>query len=392
MKAMSHCDPTRRELFRRLGFTAAAFPLSWLALSCRRGSSQPGTTLNFFSVGTLNDGASWQRAEHELGTKVVFRDNQNDVGQVITQMITLGAGKAYDVGGLLGGAERELAQARTILPWDLNKIPNYKGIWPQVLDISTARVDGRQYGLPIAVNADSMIYLPEKTGTVDSYHAVFDRNFRGRTSMEDSWMNSVFFTAMYLKESSQVSIVDPSDLTVPELHEVMEFLTKQKRDGQFLKFWSGWEEGVDLITSGDVWVMTGWEPIVYEAQKRGVKAKYAKPKEGYEAWSTDLLLHVGAQDRHVIDAAHAFANWALGGFYGCQLALERGYVVPNDKAAQYIDEHDKAFTADQVSHIRNTVDGVKAKFSGVKSSVYWLNVRPNNIRAYEDLWSTFRAS
>jgi putative spermidine/putrescine transport system substrate-binding protein len=392
MNAMFHFDPTRREFLRRLSLTAAAFPLSELAVSCRRNWSKPETTLNFFAVGTLNDDASWHQLEHELEIKVIFRDNQNDVGQVITQMITLGAATTYDIGGLLGGAERELAQARTILPWDLTKISNYTGLWPEVGGISAARVDGRQYGIPIAVNADSMIYLPERTGTVDSYHAVFDPRFRGRTSMEDSWMNSVFFTAIYLKESHQANIVDPSNLTIPELREVMEFLTKQKRDGQFLKFWSGWEEGVDLITSGDVWVMTGWEPIVYEAQKRGVNAKYARPKEGYEAWSTNLLLHVGAQDRHVIDAAHSFANWALGGFYGCQLALERGYVVPNDKTDQFIQEHDKAFTADQVSHIRNTVEGVKAKFSGAKSTAYWLNVRPTNIRTYEDLWSTFRAS
>ena len=32
--------------------------------------------------------------------------------------------------------------------------------------------------------------------------------------------------------------------------------------------WKVWQDGVDLITSEEVWVMTGWEPIVYEARRR----------------------------------------------------------------------------------------------------------------------------
>jgi putative spermidine/putrescine transport system substrate-binding protein len=389
---MFHSDPSRRELLRKLGFTAAVFPLSGIAASCRRLGGHTATELSFFGVGTLDIGPEWRRAMDEVDIRVEFKDNLNDVGQVITQMITLDAATAYDVGGLLGGAETELAQAKTIIPWDLSKLSNFDGLWSWVKDISSARWEGHQYGIPIAVNADAMIYLPDKTGTVDSYHAVFDRKFKGRTSMEDSWMNSVIFTAIYLKESSQANIVDPGDLSLEELNIVMEFLTKQKRDRQFLKFWSGWEEAVGLITNGDVWVMTGWEPIVYAAQKRGARALYARPKEGYEAWSTNLLLHAGAQERHLIDAAHRFANWGLNGFYGCQLALERGYVVPNDRTVEYAHANPTMFTSNQISEIEKTIANVKAKFSGMKSTAYWLNVRPKNYRHYEDLWSKLRAS
>jgi len=33
--------------------------------------------------------------------------------------------------------------------------------------------------------------------------------------------------------------------------------------------------------------MTGWEPIVYAARKRGIDCYYAVPKEGYEAWGNN---------------------------------------------------------------------------------------------------------
>jgi putative spermidine/putrescine transport system substrate-binding protein len=389
---MFSSDISRRDLIRRLGFAAAALPFASLATSCKKSNDSTATKLEMFGVGTLDIGPNWHKTIDDIGVRLLFKDNQNDVGQVITQMITLDAAASYDVGGLLGGAEAELAQAKTIIPWDLNKVPNFAALWPWVKDIPSARWEGLQYGIPIAVNADAMIYLPEKVGTVDSYHAVFDRKFKGRTSMEDSWLNSVIFTAIYLKESAQANIIDPSDLTLDELHVVMEFLTREKRDGQFLKFWSGWEEGVYLITNGDVWVMTGWEPIVYAAQKKGANALYAKPKEGYEAWSTNLLLHKGAQDHHTLDAAHAFANWCLGGFYGCHLALERGYVVPNDLTLEYAREHMNILNGTPIANIQHTIDNVRTKFSGKQGNPYWLNVRPKLYREYQDLWSKLRAS
>ncbi len=55
--------------------------------------------------------------------------------------------------------------------------------------------------LPLST-ADSIIYLEKETGPIDSYHAVFDPKFKGRTSMEDAWINSVIFAAIYLKENS----------------------------------------------------------------------------------------------------------------------------------------------------------------------------------------------
>jgi len=146
--------------------------------------------------------------------------------------------------------------------------------------------------------------------------------------MEDAWIIVLSLRPIYLKESGQVKIGNPGNLEEDELAQVMEFLIKAKRDGQFLTFWQGWEQGLKLIKSKEVWVMTGWEPIVYAAQKEGVNAVYAVPKEGYEGWSNDLILHKGAHTRGLVDIAHAFANWELSGYYGCALADLRGYVVP----------------------------------------------------------------
>jgi putative spermidine/putrescine transport system substrate-binding protein len=89
--------------------------------------------------------------------------------------------------------------------------------------------DGKVYGIPTVINADSMIVVTDKVGSVDSYGVIFDPKLKGKTAMEDAWINSVTFTAIYLKNSENAKIAEPGNLTADELGLVMEFLIKHKR-------------------------------------------------------------------------------------------------------------------------------------------------------------------
>ncbi len=351
-------------------------------------ADQKATPLNFWGTGTLDIGARWSRLRDELGIALQFEDNNNDPGPVIAKLVSGGEAKTRHISGLQGGAEKELANRGALLPWDESRLPSLGRMWTWARDIPYVRVNGVRYGIPTVVNADSMIYLPERLGRVDSYSAVFDPKLAGKTSMEDAWINSVIFTAIYLKENHLQAIGDPGNLTETELRGVMAFLNDKAKAGQFRKLWSGWKDGVDLIVSKQVWVMTGWEPIVYEARRQGVQAEYAVPREGYEGWSNDLLLHPGAQKDGVVDLAHKLVEWELSGFYGCSLLDMRGYVVPTDSTVEYATRHPEDF---QPPKIKAAVDGVKKKFFEMKGKVYWQNVRPDNYRLYEELWANFRS-
>lgn len=351
-------------------------------------------SLRFYGTATLDIGSDgWKELEKSIGTQLSFKDNGNDAGPVIAQMTAGAAAADYDIGGLLGGAEAVLASAGTILPWDLSKIPNWKSVWQWAKDIEHARWQGKQYGLPLVVNADSMIYLPDRiksvpgyeSGIVDSYAAVFDPRLKGKTSMEDAWVNSAIFTAIYLKQNNLLTVKDPGNLTEQELKGVMEFLIDKKRSGQFRKLWSGWEQGVEVMRSGEVWVMTGWEPIVKALQDQGLNAKYAMPKEGYEGWSIDLLLHSGAEKRGSLELCHRVANWLQDGFYGATLALARGYAVPNDSTAAFVNRSNMA----KGQQVLDTLKQVQGK---VAKTLFWQNVRPDNYRLYEEWWSKLRAA
>ena len=332
----------------------------------------------------LDIGAKWKNFKDETGVGAVFTDNGNDMGPVVARLAAGNANELFDVGGFQGGAERELARQGVIVPWDLSKIPNFASLSKWAKDISYLKVDGKQYGIPTVVNADSIIYRPDKVGKVDSYGVIFDKKLKGRVAMEDAWINSVIFTAMYLKESMAQPIANPGNLTESELGLVMEFLIKHKRDGQFRTFWNGWEQGVQLVANGEVYAMTGWEPIVYEGRKRGLKVEYAAPVEGYEGWGNNTVLLKGAVTRGATDNAHKFVNGLLSGLYGCELGQSRGYLVPTDKNLEYAKANPNLYKAAEVEKLSAHVN---AKFKG---KVYWQNVRPDNFQLYETWWQKLR--
>jgi putative spermidine/putrescine transport system substrate-binding protein len=373
---------TRRQLFHRAALGAGA-----LALGTLRAPriAQAANGIDFWASGTLDIGdEGWKLFADESGIKVRFTDNGNDPGPVVARLAAGNANDIFDVGGLQGGSEKELAKRGLIAPWDLSRIPNYASVWEWAKNIPYVTYEGKIYGIPTVINADSIVALRNKVGTVDSYGVIFDRKLRGKTAMEDAWINSVIFTAIYLKNSENARISEPGDLTADELGLVMEFLIKHKRDGQFRTFWSGWEQGLQLVANQEVWVMTGWEPIVYAARRRGLDCYYAAPKEGYEAWSNNTILLKGAVDRALSNTAHQLANAFLSGFYGCKLATLRGYAVPTDNTVAYAAAHAGAFDP---AAVRELSEHVKAKFSG---RVYWQNTRPANFLLYEEWWQKLR--
>ena len=132
--------------------------------------------------------------------------------------------------------------------------------------------------------------------------------------------------------------------------------------------------------------MTGWEPIVYAAKAAGINAEYAVPREGYEGWSNDLVIHIGAEKRNLIDEVHEFANWLLSGYYGCELFKQRGYIVPNYNSIDFA-QKTKGYEAIEQE---KKMELVKSKFFNNKGKAYWQNVRPKNYKLYEEWWSKLR--
>jgi putative spermidine/putrescine transport system substrate-binding protein len=252
-----HSNVQRRDFLKLMGAGGIALSAGGLSFASRV-AAQDAATVAFWATATLDIGDKWPEFAKQNGVAPEFTDNGNDLGPVIARLAAGNANDLFDIGGFQGGAEKELARQGVIIPWDTAKIPNYESLWQWAKDIPYLKQDGKQYGIPAVVNADSIIYRPDKLGKIDSYGAIFDPKLKGRVAMEDAWINSAIFTAMYLKESENQPIADPGNLSESELGLVMEFLIKHKSDGQFRTFWNGWEQGVQLVADQEVDAMTGW--------------------------------------------------------------------------------------------------------------------------------------
>lgn len=249
----------------------------------------------------------------------------------------------------------------------------------------------RLVGMPMVANADSFVYNKEVTGELTSYGAMFDSDeWAGRVALEDNWATSLSKCALYLDANNMADIESIANMTPDELKTVTDFLIERKKAGQFRTTWSGYEEAVSLIVSGDVDILDGWYPMVLSAQEQGLSgATYADTDEGYHKWSIGGYLfdgEAGNQDG-VESAVYEYLNWTLGGEFGAQVVEQSGYVAASPAAQDYAEENSDRFDADFVQQRYDDVLLGKLEEDG-----YWTNRTPDNVGAYEGEWQRFKST
>src|ERR1700726_4327935 len=119
---------TRRQLVQRAALGAGALAVGTLRVPR---AALAANEISFWASGTLDIGDDgWKIFANESEVKVDFTDNGNDPGPVVAKLAAGNANDIYDVGGLQGGSEKELAKRALIAPWDLAQITNYESVWP----------------------------------------------------------------------------------------------------------------------------------------------------------------------------------------------------------------------------------------------------------------------
>jgi len=312
-------------------------------------------------------------------------------------VLVAGGGTAsYDIINIVGGMQKPLVDNDLIEPIDIARLPN----WSKDKNIQEFLGKGmpgfnfigyhdRVYGVPTVLQGDSFAYLPEKTGPLDSYGALFDRKFKGYVALEDNYTTAGQKTALYLKHAKLADIKDPDDMSAEEFKKVVDFLIEQKRNGQFRVIWSSFQQAVDLIVNKEVYVIDCWEPMVFVAKAKGVDAVYADPKEGYLLWAMAAYLTKNAKrDAQTTQAAYELLNFMLGGWYGAKITAMRGYMT-NTEAPDYARSHADEFGAADAKKIADITANVRRKFA---QGGTWQNRWPTHVDVYESEWARFKAA
>ncbi len=355
-----------------------------------------GRALTIADVGVGDPGGDWSRFEKPSGNGVNLVSIGNAPSAVVNQLLAGGGRSTFDVINIVGGMQKPLVDNDLILELDRSQLPNWQSdtyikqyLAPGMPGFQFIGYDEKIYGVPTVLQGDSFAYLPEETGALDSYSALFDPKFKGFVALEDNYTTAGQKTALFLKHSGQAKIADPADMTPEEVKTVIDFLVAKKQAGQFRVMWSSFEQAVNLITSKEVHVIDCWEPMVFVAKAKGHDAVYAAPKEGYLLWAMAAYV-VNNPDRSDEDrkATYALLDFMLGPWYGAKITLLRGYMT-NPQAPAYAKAHPDEFSAEEAARIAEITAGVQKKF---EQGGTWQNRWPTHVDVYEEEWQRFKSA
>ena len=237
-----------------------------------------GRTLTIADVGVGDPGGDWSKFQEPTGNEVNLVSIGNAPSAVVNQLIAGGGQGTFDVINIVGGMQKPLVENDLILELETGRLSNWPGnsyikqyLAPATPKFQFIGYEDKIYGVPTVLQGNSFAYLPEETGELNSYAALFDPRFKGFVALEDNYTTAGQKTALYLKHSGQAEIADPADMTPEEVKTVIDFMIEHKKAGQFRVIWSSIEQAVNLITSKEVQIGDEQRVVVLDrrAQKEG---------------------------------------------------------------------------------------------------------------------------
>ncbi len=395
---MNQLQFTRRLLLQSVGAAAAAGaipasvtralaadPLRIWTIGVAKVGEEPGT-----------GGKDWSDMEAQAGTEIIYNAKSGTADQAIQKFVVGDGNDLYDaITDNGGGMEDALASQDAIVEIDPARIPNFENIIdtykPGGEAANTIRYEDALVAVPYISNADSLAFNFDEVGEeLTSWEAAFSPEFKGRVALQNDFGPTFTNTAIYLKQSGQLDIKDPSNMTADEVQGVAEFLIEKKRDGQFRTFWDGFQNGVDLLASGEVLLQSCWEPVqIFAAQRSGQDIRYGTMKEGHQTWNNIWMLTRGGQERGQDEAFYKLMNVYMSPWFGARTLATFGYQPQMKGVAEYI-ESAPEFTPEMVETILGRLERKRERYEVPGNA--WQNVFPTEIRAYQDWWARVQAA
>lgn len=384
---------------RRRFLEAGALGAGGLALAASpwfTALAQAKGTLTLADIG-VGDPGTWKPFSDQSGWNVNLVAIGNAPSAIINVMLGGGGVRTYDAIHIVGGMQKPLAENGLIIPIDPARMPNWekneyikKYLNPGSAGWDYIAYKDKIYGIPTILQGESICYLPDFTKEkIDSFGALFDPKWRGYVAMEDNYTTAGYKTAMYLKAAKLADIANPVDATASEFNTVVNFLIEQKKAGQFRVLWTSFEQAVNLMVNKEVYVLDGWEPMVYAARKKGVHVEYAIPKEGYMLWAmSGYITNNPSRPPERTQAIYDLFNFMLGPWYGARISATRGYLT-NSQAVPFAKANPALFNPGEPEEAETVDKRVKFKF---ENGYLWQQRWPTHLQAMEAEWARFKAA
>lgn len=339
---------------------------------------------------------TWNEMSVEADVPISFYEKRGSADELIKIFLKGDGIELYDAVSDNGGNQEDvLFKNKIIETLDISNIKNWQKIIPEYkkngeYSDSIRNEEGDIVGVPYLSNTDSLAYNKTKIGeNINTWEALFDSQFKGYSSIQNSLGPTFTITAIYLKQSNKQDIKNPSNMTKDEIKGVCEFLIKMKKRGQFNKIWKSFNEGVELLANGEVLVSSCWEPMAISAQKKGTEIKYGIMKEGHLSWNNIWMLTKGGQKRGQQKNFYKLMDLYLSPWFGIRLLDKYGFTPQMTGMKKYINDLENLDVVKKQTLTQRLID--KQKRISIKGNS-WQNLYPKEILTYKDLWQKFLAA
>ena len=192
--------------------------------------------------------------------------------------------------------------------------------------------------VPHSINADTLGVRPDLIGRpIRSWSELLNPELAGRVALNDIPEVGIMDAAMAFEAAGEITYADKGDMSREEIDRTVERLIELERSGHFHSFWTGYEESVELLASGEVVLQPMWSPAVAEVRVRGVRCDYPALDEGYRGWSAGLgiMRHVEGRE---LKAAYEYLNWYGSGWAGAFIARQGYYHSVPETARRFLSD------------------------------------------------------
>jgi putative spermidine/putrescine transport system substrate-binding protein len=255
------------------------------------------------------------------------------------EMVQLMRTGQYDGVSASGNATARLVAGGDVSPVNVDLVPNYKTVFPDIKDQPYNTFDGVHYGIPhgrganlLMWNSDSVKPAPTSWGSIlDPKQAA---KYKGEISAYDDPIY-IADAAVYLKaHDPSLKITNPYELDDTQFNAAVDLLKKQRPNVG--EYWSDAAKQIQAFTSGDDQIGTTWQ-YQYFALK-GDKQPVATipggkqgflPTEGATGWSDTWM--ISSQSAHP-NCMYKWMDWIISPKVNAQVAEYFGEAPAQSKA------------------------------------------------------------
>jgi putative spermidine/putrescine transport system substrate-binding protein len=238
----------------------------------------------------------------------------------------------FDVISASGDASLRLVRAGYVQPVNVDLVPNYADIFPDLKDKPYNTVDGVHYGIPHGRGANLLMWRTDKVSPAPtSWADMFDptKPWAGKVSVYDAPIYIADAAVVLMATRPELNIKNPYALDDTQFAAAVDLLKKQRP--AIGKYWTDYAKQQQDFENGNALIGTTWQVItnLLQAEKPPIPVKAIQPPEGSTGWSDTWMIN--SKTSH-LNCAYKWLNYIVSPTVNAAVASWFGEAPANSKA------------------------------------------------------------